>query len=472
MRNSFSNILRLKHWLSSVVIILLVTCIAFLLKSNSYRFNPQYLVDNSIFKDKNFAVEVKEIVSPKLKLKAYLFEEHSNPIVSVSFLFKQAGAAYDDKKLQGTSEILSDMLTSGAGNYDINKFHRILEQKAIHIGFASSLDDFSGELLFIKKDISIASKLINLALTKPRFDLSELQKSIQRHETIYKRVMEQPETKLYTQSLQKLYGNHPYGRNPYGNIQHLKKITANNLRHFMRNHLTTQNLVIGISGDITSDEAGRLIDNIFHGIPNKYKGNQLADIDIDYSHPQEHIVNPSRQNIGLFMAKGPERLDSDFYPTIIAIQTLMGGTLNSRIHHKARETEGLTYGVYGSWGENDKHNYINGEYSSTPDNFSRLTDIVLNEWQSLGEKGITLTELEQVKNYMIAADALRYADMQNISATLVYMQKKLLGLDFLQKRNSYIQNIKLDDVNNAAKKYFTLDNLRLITMGDSEIEER
>ena len=51
------------------------------------------------------------------------------------------------------------------------------------------------------------------------------------------------------------------------------------------------------------------------------------------------------------------------------------------------------------------------------------------------------------------------------------MQKKNLGLDFLQKRNDYIHKINIEDVNNVAKKYFIADNLRFITIGDSYKEE-
>lgn len=472
MSTKFSQILLLKRWMNVAVIALLVFCTVSLLQSNVYRFNPQYLVDNSILKDKNFSVDVKEITSPKLQVKAYLFEEHSNPIVSVSFMFKQAGSAYDDANLQGMSSLLSGMLTAGAGKYDMKSYHRLLEQKAIDISFSARKDDFSGDLLFIKKDMSLAAQLLNLALTQPQFNSSELQKAIRLKETAVKRKMEQPDTFAYVEAIKKLYGNHPYARNPYGQITHFKKITAKHLQAFLKKHLTLQNLVVGISGDVSEQEAAKLVDEIFKGLPLRYTGKSLPDVNIEFSKAEEHINRSSLQNIGLFFAHGPARLDEDFYPTIVATHILAGSSLNSRIHHKAREAEGLTYGVYGSWGGNDKINFISGEFSSTAENFDRLKQIVQEEWNNLGQSGVTDSEVEQIKNYMLAADALRYADIQNISETLVFMQKEKLGLDFLQKRNSYVQKISVDDVNQAAKKYFTPDNFRLITMGESKKEEK
>ena len=44
------------------------------------------------------------------------------------------------------------------------------------------------------------------------------------------------------------------------------------------------------------------------------------------------------------------------------------------------------------------------------------------------------------------------------------MQKLKLGLDFLQKRNEYIKNVTLEDVNNAAAKYFA-QGIKEVTIG-------
>ena len=53
-----------------------------------------------------------------------------------------------------------------------------------------------------------------------------------------------------------------------------------------------------------------------------------------------------------------------------------------------------------------------------------------------------------------------------VFAFYVLVQKEELGIDFLQKRNDYIRNIKLQEVNNAARKYFGNGKLRFITIGN------
>ena len=66
-------------------------------------FNPQAILEDAILKEKNFDTEVKEITSPKAKIKAYLFQDKTNPIISINFLFKNAGLSTDETQQSGIS---------------------------------------------------------------------------------------------------------------------------------------------------------------------------------------------------------------------------------------------------------------------------------------------------------------------------------------------------------------------------------
>lgn len=56
-------------------------------------FNPDKLVEDSMLQNQGFSANVEEIVSRE-GIKAYYFEDHTNPIISISFMFKNAGRAF------------------------------------------------------------------------------------------------------------------------------------------------------------------------------------------------------------------------------------------------------------------------------------------------------------------------------------------------------------------------------------------
>ena len=455
-----------------LLIVVLIYGAILLLKPDAFRFNPQYLVETTILKNKNFSANVQEIVSPKLKLKAYLFEEHSNPIVSVEFLFKNAGSAYDPEYKKGLGTLLATMLTRGAGKYDMEAFNTILEQNAIGLDFENTKDDFSGALKFIKPDIDLAAEMFNLALTKPTFDRIRLKQAKTDMLENYKYQLEQPDSYAMLEAAKQLFDKHPYHYSRLGTLDSAQRVTVTDLRAFQKQYMAQDNLLIGISGDLSATEAGTLVDKLFAGLPRHAKITPIPQADIRINAPDYHLSRDLGQNIGFFYAKGVAREDARFYPLVLAIEILSGGGMTSRIQKAAREDKGLTYGVYADLANYDKTDFIYGRFSTTPENFELLKQIIRIEWIKIGKHGVTEEELEQAKNYMIASEPLRYADISNVSGTLVAMQRWNLGLDFLQKRNTYIRNITLDEVNQATQQYFTPDNLRFVTIGDSEKQEQ
>lgn len=91
-------------------------------------FNPNKLVENSALKAEVFAAPVEEITSRE-GIKAYYFEDHTNPIVSISFLFKNAGSAYDPQWQFGVANMTASLLTEGAGNIILSSLKKYLKIK-------------------------------------------------------------------------------------------------------------------------------------------------------------------------------------------------------------------------------------------------------------------------------------------------------------------------------------------------------
>lgn len=464
MKNKIALSNSLKRWLSFIFVVALACGLGLLLKMEAYRFNPQYLVENSVLKDKNFQVEVQQIESPKLKIKAWLVEDYSNPLINVSLEFRRSGIAYDDESRVGESILLADMLLAGAGKYDIKAFQGELERKAIDLSFVSLQDGFYGDLRFVAKDRNKAAELFNLAMTKPRFAPKQLEFFRNAAITSYYRRKEDAASYLAVAAEHELYGQHPLGRNVYGNPQALSAVKPEHLRAYLKKHLVTDNLIVGISGSISADEAGELLDKMFAGVPQKNTVPELPEVQVSFSDTSVAFVAATRQQIGRLYAAAPARLSSEFYSVTMALEQLFGSSLDSRIHKEAREKAGLTYGAYAGIQFNDRLNYITGQFSATPDKFPQLLQIVRNEWLRLGQDGMTEKELDIVKKRLIASDVLRYTDGLTLARMLLMMQEFDLGADFLQKNSEYIRNVNLEEVNTAAKKYFTKDNLRFFIL--------
>ncbi|MBR1648184.1 MAG: insulinase family protein [Alphaproteobacteria bacterium] len=436
-----------------------------------FTFNPQKIIDNSELKDRNFNVKVEEITTPQSNIKAYFVEEKTNPIVSMSFVFKGCGYAYDPQGKSGLAEFSSAMFTEGAGDMDAASFKEHLENIAAEIGYSVDEDDFSGSFMSLKENLSQSVDMLRKTLYEPRLDEEDMHRTKRQTLQAIDHLQENPSNRLKEAFKHELYGNHPYARNALGIKKDVQSFNASDIRNFSTSCLTKDRLFVGIAGDLSSQEAVSLLDEVFADLPEKASTPDIKDVAADFSFRSIDIEDDTLpQILTMIAAPSVPRLHKDFYPLYIANYIIGGAGLNSRINEAAREKEGLTYGAYTSMSVADKLPHFSGGFSTTPQNFERMKEIFISEWKKMGEKGISAQELSSAKNYLQNSYNLRFADITTLSAMLAEIQKEDLGIDFLQKRNRYIGKVTLERVNSAAKEFFANDKIIMVNMGKIKSE--
>jgi hypothetical protein len=81
-------------------------------------------------------------VSPR-GIKAWLVEEHSIPLVAIRFAF-MGGAAQDPPGKEGLADMVSDLLTEGAGDMSAKTFKEKVSQLGTRLSVSSARDAIYG----------------------------------------------------------------------------------------------------------------------------------------------------------------------------------------------------------------------------------------------------------------------------------------------------------------------------------------
>ncbi len=432
-----------------------VAVVAGLLIWHNYRanhFDDEAILAHSVLKDKTFAAKVQIIETDGMS--AYLLEEHSSPIVAVSFAFENAGSAYEADNKQGLTGLLTEMLMNGAGEYDALRFKDVGEEYGIRLGFGAADDEISGTLQMPTANIDMGVKLLTSALYQPHFATDYMTLNKKQMLTALRNRQERPNGILADKFAAIMFAGHRYERPAIGMAGDIEGLTRGDLRDFMRTHFTKNNLIIGIAGDIDAAGAERLIKDIFGRLPRDFNVDTLAEFKIESSGATHYIEREMPQAMTLFATAGTHRDSADFYPLYVANYIFGGSGLNSKISKVIREENGLTYGIYTYLSIKKSAVMLAGGYSSTPENFEKARQLLLDEWQKIRDKGVSADELKQAKEALIAAHNLRFASIGGIADMLVAMQQYHLGIDFLEKRNDYIRAVTLEQVKAAAAEYY------------------
>ncbi len=412
------------------------------------------------------AIEVQRVTSPG-GIEAWLVEDHANPIISLSIAFR-GGAALDPKDKAGLANMVSTLLDEGAGDLKSQDFQRRLEDLSVRLHFSAGRDNFSGRLRTLTRNRDAAFGLLKLALAKPRFDADAVARMRRQIMAGLRQGLENPNAIAGRRLFKTFFPDHPYGRPTDGTLATVPAITIDDLRTFARDRFAKSNLVIGVTGDIKAKELGPLLDSTFGGLPAKSRGGGVPDVTPRAGNEVIMISKPMPQSTILFGQAGIARNNPDFYAAYVMNRVLGGGGFTSRLFNEIREKRGLAYSV-GSTLYPLRHGaLILGSAGTASAKVGKTLEIVRAEWKRMAEGGIAAAELKDAKTYLTGSFPLRFTSNQRIANILVGMQLDNLGIDYLKKRNGYIESVSLDQVNRVARQLLKPGKLTFVIVGEPD----
>jgi zinc protease len=408
------------------------------------------------------ATKVERVVSPG-GIEAYLVSEPSIPFLSMSIHFA-GGAALDPSGKEGLAYMVSGLLDEGAGALDSQAFRTELEDLAIRLAFDAERDSFTGELKTLTEHRRRAFELLRLALTEPRFDSEPVERIRNQIEASLRRYSEDPDYLASLTWFETAFAGQPYGRPVRGTLESVARLEAADLRAFVSSRLAKDNLTIGVAGDVTAAELGELLDLAFGDLPAT-----AAPVELATTAPQGGQTIFERRNVPqsqvMFGEAGLPRDDPDYYAAYVVNHILGGGGFTSLLTEEVREKRGLAYSVYSYLYPLEHAPIWLGGLGTSNRSVEEALRLVRQEIARVARGEISQERLDDAKTYLTGSFPLRLTSNDAIAQTLVGMQVDDLGIDYLERRNGYIEAVTLEDVRRVAKRLYHPDQLLVVVVG-------
>lgn len=410
------------------------------------------------------AVTVERVVSP-LGIEAWLVRDHTNPIISMSFAFR-GGAITDPPGKAGRAYMAGGLLDEGAGDMDSLAFQTRLEDLSVRLSFTAGRDDFSGSLKTLAENRKAAFDLLRLAVTQPRFDPEPVERIRSQILVGLAREMQDPDQVASRRWFAAQFPDHPYGTPPNGDPETIKAITVDDLRQFVAQRLARDNLVIGVVGDVTAEDLAGLLDSTFGNLPEKAAPVMVAET--QPGAPGKVIVERRSipQTVVVFGEGGIKRQDPEWYAAYVMNYILGGGGFSSRLMEEVRVKRGLAYSVYSYLQPFDYVGLIVGGVATENERVAQSLDLIRAEWRRMRDEGPSAEELDNAKTYLTGSFPLQLSSTGAIAGILVAMQLDDLGIDYLDRRNAYIEAVTLEDVKRVAGRLLDPERLTAVVVGD------
>ncbi len=409
------------------------------------------------------AMKIEEVQSPG-GIKAWLVEAHENPLLALKFSF-EGGNSQDPQGKDGVANFLSAMLDEGAGDIQSSDFQEQMESLAMRMRFEDSRDAFYGNFETLTENRDASVKLLKLALTKPRFDQDAVERI--RGQLLANLVYadRDPEKVAAKEWFATAFEGHSYARPSQGTEETVTGITRDDLEAFRKRNFARNNLKVVAVGDITPEQLGKLLDEVFGELPEKADLAPVPQTKPVAGGKEKWIAMDVPQSVAMFGLPAMQRKDPDFMTAFVLNQLIGGGGFASRLMEEVREKRGLAYSVY-SYIQPFKHTSIfSGGVATRADAITQSIDLIRKELKHVADEGPTPEEWENAKKYLIGSYALRFDTNSKIASQLLGLLEDDFGPDYIDKRNQMIEALTIDDAKRVAKRLLDMNGFIVTIVG-------
>jgi zinc protease len=396
------------------------------------------------------AAKIQRLVSPG-GIEAWFVQDATVPLIAMEYAFS-GGAGQDPAGKPGVGNMVAGLLDEGSGDLDSKTFHERLERRAIELSFSSTRDNFRGSLRMLKDNKDEAFGLLQLALTSPHFNPTDVERIRAQVISGLRRDSTNPSALASRKFLEVAFGDHPYGRQANGTLDSVPKIDIADLKDYVRRVIARDTLRIAVVGDVDAETLGKLLDKTFGGLPAKASLTPVADVEATKPPQRAFIPLDVPQTVVTFGGPGIRRQDPNFMAAYVVNHILGGGGLSSRLYREVREKRGLAYSVYQSLLWMDRSAVFVGNTGTRADRAGETVDAIETEIRRMAEEGPTQKELDEAKSYLKGSQMLALDTSSKLAQALLQYQLDKLPIDYIEKRNSLVDAVTLEDAKKAAKQ--------------------
>jgi zinc protease len=409
------------------------------------------------------AMKIQTITSPG-GIEAWLVEERSVPLIALRFAF-EGGNSQDPDGKAGLANFITTMMDEGAGDLKAAEFQERVEEIAMRMRFEDSKDALYGSFETLSANRDKAFELLKLAVQKPRFDTEAVDRMRQQLLANLAFAARDPDRVAGDAWFAAAFAGHPYGRPSSGTTDTVAKISRDDLADFHKRTFARSNLKVVAVGDITADDLGRLLDDVFGGLP------QTADlrpvpVSVPVNNGKQDVVDMAvPQSVAVFGMGAMARKHPDFLTAFVINHILGGGGFSAKLMEEVREKRGLAYSVYTYIQPFQHASVLMGSVATRNDAMAESLSIIRTELAKMAEQGPTPDELQAAKDYLTGSYALRFDTNSKIATQLLGLRMEDFGPEYIDIRNSLIEAITVEDAKRVAADLLKTDDLIVTVVG-------
>ncbi len=379
-------------------------------------------------------------------------------------IWLRRGSRNEPAKLNGISHFIEHLVFKGTENRTTREIALSMDSVGGQIDALTSREYTCFYAKVLDQHLEEAVDLLADIVQHPLFDPEELERERQVVLEEIRMVEDTPDDLIYDLFSGEFYPRQTLGRPIQGTVETVSAFTRRQLLGFFKRCYRPQNMLVVAAGKLSHAKLAKLVRHAFRSLD----GSRQRQAKLPKPRVSCGVVKKAKNELSqLHLLLGLPAFRRDFAGryALYLLNTILGGTMSSRLFQRIREERGLAYSVYSAL-----NGYVDTGclmiYAAThPDNAAEVIRLALDELKSLRTDGPTVEELEVAREHLKGSLMLGLESTSSRMSNLARQEIYLGRQQSLAETLRWIDSVTLNRVHRMAREITKRGRVGLAAVG-------
>ncbi len=372
------------------------------------------------------------------------------------------GSRHEPARRGGIAHFVEHMLFKGTHTRSAEDIAQAIDSIGGQLDAFTAKEYASYYIKVLDEHLPLALDILSDIVLNPAFTENDIEREKKVVLEEIKMVEDTPDDLVHEIFTQSFWEGHALGRPILGTPDTVEGLTADALRTYFRGAYTASNIVISAAGNIEHAAVRDLVEKTFAPLPRE--GEHVVD-EPPRVVPQVIIRNKDLEQSHVCMgASGYPQNHEDRYVSYV-MNTLLGGSMSSRLFQNVREKRGLAYAVFSGLSAYRDAGSLTVYAGCANEAVGEVIDLVVEELRVLKQAPAPETELRRAKDHLKGSLML---SLENTASRMSHLARQEIYFDRqfgLDETLEGIERVTAEDVRRVAADLFADGSLAVTVLG-------
>jgi predicted Zn-dependent peptidase len=404
-------------------------------------------------------VVVREVLDTGLRLITETMPQVRSVTIGVWLM---RGSRHEPDERSGIAHFVEHMLFKGTETKSAEDIAQAIDSIGGQLDAFTAKEYASYYIKVLDEHVPLAVDLLSDIVLHPAFTDEEIGREKKVILEEIKMVEDTPDDLVHELFTQHFWEGHPLGRPILGSKETVEALPEESLRDYFRSAYVAPNMIVSAAGNLDHAHLRDLVSKAFRTLP--AKGEAFSEL--------PPTVKPAvitrtkdleQSHICLGTNSYPQSHDDRYVSYIL--NSVLGGSMSSRLFQNVREKRGLAYSVFSGLSAYRDAGNITIYAGCAADAVEEVIDLCVEELRGLKRTPVADAELARAKDHLKGSLMLSLENtasrMSHLARQEIYFERHF-GLD---ETLAGVQRVTAGDIQRVARDLFANGSLAATVLG-------